>query len=66
MISQKENFGQKISFKNTQKESKKDFWDELTEIEKSEVKVGIAQLENGLKIRFEDFLKKVNCPITST
>ncbi|MCP9761632.1 hypothetical protein [Lacihabitans soyangensis] len=60
MNSQKENCESKMGFQNSKKVSKKDFWNELTEIEKSEIKMGISQIENGLKVSFEDFLKKVN------
>ena len=37
-----------------------DFWDELSESEKEEIKLGISQLNEGNKIAFDDFLKKVS------
>jgi hypothetical protein len=37
-----------------------DFWDELSESEKEEIKLGISQLNDGNKIAFDDFLKKVS------
>ncbi|MCP9766809.1 hypothetical protein EGI22_02740 [Lacihabitans sp. LS3-19] len=38
----------------------KDFWSELTEDEKTEIKHGINQLDSGLRIPFEDFIRKVS------
>jgi len=37
-----------------------DFWDELSESEKEEIKLGISQLNEGNRIAFDDFLKKVS------
>jgi len=37
-----------------------DFWEELSESEKEEIKLGISQLNDGNKIAFDDFLKKVS------
>lgn len=37
-----------------------DFWDELSEPEKKEIKRGISQLNEGNRIAFDDFLKKVS------
>lgn len=37
-----------------------DFWDELSEPEKKEIKLGISQLNEGNRIAFDDFLKKVS------
>ena len=36
-----------------------DFWMELTENQKEELKMGIQQLNDGNRISIEDFLKKV-------
>lgn len=40
------------------KSEQEDFWLELTESEREEIKLGIAQLESGQRISFEDFKKK--------
>jgi hypothetical protein len=37
-----------------------DFWFELSEEEKKEIKLGIAQLDSGQRISLDDFLKKVS------
>lgn len=37
-----------------------DFWSEMTEEEKNELKLGIKQLNEGQRISFKDFLKKVS------
>ena len=37
-----------------------DFRDELSEAEKEEIKLGISQLNQGDRIAFDDFLKKVS------
>lgn len=37
-----------------------DFWTLLSEQEKEEIQLGIKQLDNGQRISFEDFLKKVS------
>lgn len=40
------------------KSEEEDFWLELTESEKEEIKLGISQLESGQRISLEDFKKK--------
>jgi hypothetical protein len=40
------------------KSEQEDFWLELTESERDEIKLGISQLESGKRISFEDFKKK--------
>lgn len=40
------------------KSEQEDFWIELTESEKEEIKLGISQLESGQRISLEDFRKK--------
>lgn len=42
------------------KRETQDFWEELSEIEKKEIEIGLKQLENGERIDFDDFLKKVS------
>jgi hypothetical protein len=42
--------------KNTQK----DFWLELSDSQKEEIKTGISHLDSGQRISLEDFLKKVS------
>jgi hypothetical protein len=37
-----------------------DFWFELSEQEKQEIKLGIAQIDSGQRISMDDFLKKVS------
>jgi len=37
-----------------------DFWSEMTMEEKDELKLGIKQLNEGQRISFKDFLKKVS------
>jgi len=37
-----------------------DFWSEMTKEEKDELKLGIKQLNEGQRISFKDFLKKVS------
>jgi len=39
---------------------KKDFWDDLTLSEKTEIGLGIKQLDNGERISYDDFLKKIS------
>jgi hypothetical protein len=41
------------------KSEQEDFWLELSENEKQEIRLGIEQLESGQRISLEDFLKKV-------
>ena len=36
---------------------KVDFWDELTDAQKSGIQKGIEQLNNGDKVAYEDFIK---------
>lgn len=38
---------------------KTDFWNELSEVEQSEIKKGIEQLNKGNKVSYESFLKKI-------
>ncbi len=38
----------------------KDFWNELSQAEKEEIKLGIEQLNRGERISLDDFLKKVS------
>lgn len=42
------------------KREKSDFWEELSEIEQQEIKKGIEELNEGNKISFESFLKKIS------
>jgi hypothetical protein len=42
------------------KKEKVDFWDELTLTEQSEIKQGIEELDNGKRISYESFLKKIS------
>jgi len=51
-------FISKIS--NFIKHESSDFWNELSSTEKEEIKKGIEQLENGQKIEFNDFMKKIS------
>lgn len=37
-----------------------DFWSQMTKEEKDELKLGIKQLNEGQRISFKDFLKKVS------
>lgn len=37
---------------------KADFWDELTDAQKSGIQQGIEQLNNGDKVAYEDFITK--------
>ena len=37
-----------------------DFWLELTDIQKEELKIGVEQLNNGERIAFKEYLKKVS------
>jgi hypothetical protein len=37
-----------------------DFWSEMTKEEKDELKLGIKQLNEGQRISFKDFLRKVS------
>ena len=40
--------------------SQKDFWFDLSDSQKQEIKTGITQLDSGQRISLEDFLKKVS------
>ena len=42
------------------KKEKVDFWDELTLSEQSEIKQGVEELDNGKRISYESFLKKIS------
>jgi len=37
-----------------------DFWTKLSAQEKSEIQLGLKQLNSGQRIAFEDFMKKVS------
>ena len=38
---------------------RKDFWSELTLSERNEIENGIRELDNGERIAYNDFLKKI-------
>jgi len=40
------------------KEQDQDFWDELTDQQKEEIKLGISQLDEGRRISLEEFISK--------
>ena len=42
------------------KSESKDFWLELSDVEKEGIQMGIEQLDQGKKVSLEDFLKKVS------
>ncbi|MFD2826669.1 hypothetical protein ACFSYG_09305 [Leeuwenhoekiella polynyae] len=42
------------------KNEKIDFWDELNLSEQKEIKKGIKDLDNGKRISYESFLKKIS------
>ena len=42
------------------KSESKDFWLELTDVEKEGIQIGIEQLDAGQSVSLEDFLKKVS------
>jgi len=42
------------------KSEQKDFWSELSESEKEEIRLGIKQLDEGERISLDDFIKKVS------
>ena len=42
------------------KKERKDFWSELTLSEKNEIEKRIRELDNGEKIAYNDFLKKIS------
>ncbi|WP_067149020.1 hypothetical protein [Pseudotamlana agarivorans] len=39
---------------------KKDFWNELSLTEQEEIKKGIQDLDNGKRVSYESFLKKIS------
>ncbi|PTX59794.1 hypothetical protein C8N46_108104 [Kordia periserrulae] len=39
---------------------KVDFWDELSPSQQNEIKEGIQQLEEGKRIAYDEFLKKIS------
>lgn len=45
--------------KNFISKEKDDFWNDLTLSEKAEIELGIKQLDNGERISYDDFLKKI-------
>lgn len=38
---------------------REDFWNELTDVEKEEIKDGIEELDQGKRIFYKDFLKRI-------
>ncbi len=46
--------------KNFISKEKDDFWNDLTLSEKAEIELGIKQLDNGERISYDDFLKKIS------
>lgn len=42
------------------KKEKKDFWDELSISEQEEIKRGIEDLDNGKRVSYESFLKRIS------
>ncbi len=46
--------------KNFISKEREDFWDDLTSSEKAEIELGIKQLDNGERISYDDFLKKIS------
>ena len=42
------------------KSETQDFWNELSEVEKKEIELGIKQLNEGKRTSFDDFLKRVS------
>ena len=51
-------FIQKVS--DFVKKERTDFWDELSLAEQNEIRQGIEDLENGKRISYEEFLKKIS------
>ncbi len=41
------------------RKEKIDFWDELSLSEQNEIKKGIDELDNGKRVSYESFLKKI-------
>lgn len=60
IISENENseFIQRVS--DFVKSEKSDFWNDLTLNEKKEIKKGIEDLDNGKRVSYESFLKKIS------
>ena len=44
----------------TIKQERGDFWDDLSNDEKDEIRLGLKQLDEGQRISLDDFLKKVS------
>lgn len=42
------------------KKEKQDFWNELSTSEQKEIKNGIEDLNNGKRVSYESFLKKIS------
>ena len=42
------------------KKEKTDFWNELSLSEQKEIKQGIHELDNGKRVSYESFLKKIS------
>ncbi len=42
------------------KKEKEDFWNELSEVERKEIKKGIQELDNGKRVSYESFIKKIS------
>jgi hypothetical protein len=42
------------------KNEKSDFWNDLSSTEKKEIQKGIHDLDNGIRIEFSEFLKKIS------
>ncbi|AXP82653.1 hypothetical protein CJ739_3591 [Mariniflexile rhizosphaerae] len=42
------------------KREKTDFWNELRPSEQKEIKKGIEELDNGKRVSYESFLKKIS------
>jgi len=36
-----------------------DFWDELADVEKEEIEIGIKQLDNKERISFDDYMQRI-------
>lgn len=60
IISENENseFIQRVS--DFVKSEKSDFWNDLTFNERKEIKKGIEDLDNGKRVSYESFLKKIS------
>jgi predicted Zn-ribbon and HTH transcriptional regulator len=46
--------------KMLKKDSKKDFWDTLSQAQREDIMKGIEEIENGEIVDYEDFIKKHN------